>query len=89
MSSQEAGQRRRPGFSQLLIALIGGAAAGAVAAYLTAPRSGVESRRRLQAVADDTRATVHRVPEALRRATEAARDAFDEALRADDDASAA
>ena len=88
MSSQEAG-RSPVGFSHLVLAVLGGAAAGAVAAYLTAPRSGVESRRRLQAVADDTRATVHRVPKALRKATEAARDAFDEALRANDDASAA
>jgi gas vesicle protein len=72
----------RPGFNfgQLLLALIGGAAAGAAAAYLTAPRPGDETRRRLQAAADDTRDTVARVPLALRKATEAARDAFTEAL---------
>jgi gas vesicle protein len=69
--------------------MLGGAAAGAVAAYLTAPRSGVESRRRLQAVADDTRETVQRVPDALRKATEAARDAFNDTLRGADDSRAA
>jgi gas vesicle protein len=88
MSSRDT-ETRQPGFSQLFFAMLGGAAVGAVAAYLTAPRSGVESRRRLQAVADDTRDTVQRVPVALRKATEAAREAFNEALRAGDDAQAA
>jgi gas vesicle protein len=83
MSSQD-GHRCQPGFSHLLVAVGFGAAAGAVAAYFTAPRAGVESRRRLLAIADDTRDTVHRVPDALRKATEAARDAFNEALRAND-----
>jgi gas vesicle protein len=89
MSSQNTRQSSQPGFTHLLIAVLGGAAAGAVAAYLTAPRSGVESRRRLQAAAEDTRETVHRVPEALRKATEAARDAFNESLRASNDSQAA
>jgi len=70
----------RPGFSQIFFAFVGGAAAGAVAAYLTAPRSGADSRRKLQAIADDTRETANRVPLALRKATEAARDAFNQAL---------
>ena len=71
----------RSGFSHIFFAFLGGAAAGAVAAYLTAPRSGVESRRKLQAIADDTRDTANRFPFALRKATEAARDAFEAALR--------
>ena len=74
----------RSGFSQIsfaFFAFLGGAAAGAAAAYLTAPRSGAESRRKLQAIADDTRDTANRVPVALRKATEAARDAFNEALK--------
>ena len=85
MSSQETQSRSQPGLVQLLVAMLGGATAGAVAVYLTAPRSGADSRRRLQAVADDTRDTVQRVPAALRKATEAARDAFNEALREADD----
>ena len=71
----------RSGFSQMFFAFLGGAAAGAVAAYLTAPRAGADSRRKLQALADDTRETANRVPLALRKATEAARDAFNDALK--------
>ena len=74
------GATRRTGLSQLFFAFLGGAAAGAVTAYLTAPRSGAESRRRLQAMADDTRDTANRVPLALRKATEAAVGAFNAAL---------
>jgi gas vesicle protein len=83
MSSNASNPPSGPGFGPFLLALLGGAAAGAAAAYLTAPRSGTESRRRLQAAADDARVTVARVPAALRKATEAARDAFDEALHDD------
>jgi gas vesicle protein len=89
MTSQDAGRRNQLGFGHLLLAVLGGAAAGAAAAYLTAPRSGLESRRRLLAVADETRDTVQRVPEALRKATEAARDAFNETLRASEGSRAA
>jgi gas vesicle protein len=89
MSAHDEGSGRQSRFGQLFIAMLGGAAVGAVAAYLTAPRSGADSRRRLQDVADDTRETVHRVPIALRRATEAARDAFNEALKDDSDVRAA
>jgi gas vesicle protein len=74
---------RGPGFGHLVIALLGGAAAGAAVAYFTAPRSGAESRRRIQSLAEDTRDTVGRVPVALRKATEAAREAFNEALKED------
>jgi gas vesicle protein len=74
---------RGPGFGHLFIALLGGAAAGAAVAYFTAPRSGAESRRRIQSLAEDTRDTVGRVPLALRKATEAAREAFNEALKED------
>jgi gas vesicle protein len=81
MSSNENGNRI--GFGHLFRAMLGGAAAGAAAAYLTAPRPGIETRRRIQAVADDARGTVDRVPLALRKATEAARDAFNETLRGD------
>ncbi len=67
-------------FRQLLMALLGGAAAGATAVYLTAPRAGTESRRRLRALADDTKEVVNQVPVALRRATGAACEAFNQAL---------
>jgi len=70
-----------PGLGHLLIAMLGGAAAGAAVVYLTAPRSGAESRRRITAIADDARDTAVRIPVALVKATEAARDAFNETLR--------
>jgi len=71
----------RSGFGHFLLALLGGAAAGATVAYFTVPRSGADSRRRIHDVADDARETATRFPLALRRATEAARDAFNETLR--------
>jgi gas vesicle protein len=74
---------RGPGLGHLFLALLGGAAAGAAVVYLTAPRSGVETRRRIQAAAEETRDTVGRVPDALRKATLAAREAFNEALKED------
>jgi gas vesicle protein len=83
MSTNENGNGGRVGFGQMLLAMLGGAAVGAAAVYLTAPRSGVETRQRLQSAADDARGTVERVPLALRKATLAARDAFNETLRTD------
>lgn len=64
----------------VLLALMGGAIAGAGVAYLTAPASGSETRHRMRVMAHDTNVTVHHLPDAVRRATEAARDAFVEAL---------
>jgi gas vesicle protein len=83
MSSHDDGNanRSQPGVGRLLLAMLGGAAVGAAAAYLTAPRSGVETRRRIQTAANDARGTAERVPLALRKATEAAREAFNETLR--------
>jgi len=68
-------------FTHFLWALLGGAAAGATVVYLTTPRSGADSRQRLLDVTDTARDTANRFPIALRRATEAARDAFNETLR--------
>jgi gas vesicle protein len=79
MSSND--NANRLGVAHLLLAILGGAIAGAAAAYLTAPRTGLETRRRIHAVADDARGTAERVPQALRKATEAAREAFNETLR--------
>lgn len=65
------------GAGGVLLAFLGGAAAGAVAAYLSAPRPGSESRARLRALANDAQSSAVRLPEALRRATLAAQDAFE------------
>lgn len=71
-------ERHHDGFhaGHLILALMGGALAGAGVAYLTAPASGQETRHRMRLMAHDTNLAVHRMPEALRRATEAAREAF-------------
>jgi len=67
-------------FRHLLAAMVAGAAAGAAAAYLTAPASGADNLRRIRGAVDGTRDSVARVPVALKKATEAARDAFTKAL---------
>ena len=68
------------GFGHVLLAALTGAAAGAATAYLTAPASGTDSRRKVLEAVDETRDSVARVPLALRRATEAAREAFTKTL---------
>lgn len=65
---------------QVLLALLSGAAAGAAIMYLNAPRTGDESRARLQAAVDDARVRVSQAPHALREASEAAQKAFTETL---------
>ncbi len=71
--------------AHLLIAFLAGAAAGAVVALLTAPRSGRETREKVQTWTEDLRAKALTVPDATReawgRATQAAKDTFAEALR--------
>jgi gas vesicle protein len=75
-------QSDRNGFNagHVLLALMGGAIAGAGVAYLTAPAAGRETRHRVRLMAQDTNETVKHLPDAVRRASEAARDAFVEAL---------
>jgi len=78
-------ESNRYGGAHLLIAFLAGAAAGAVVAYLTAPRSGRETRENLKEWAGDVRGKAVRVPHAVReaysKASEAAKTAFVEALR--------
>jgi hypothetical protein len=61
-------------FGQVLLAALTGAAAGATLAWWTGPAAG--KRRRLGDRLRDTRTEVQAVPRALRRASEAAREAF-------------
>jgi gas vesicle protein len=72
---------------QLLIAFTTGAAAGAAVAYLTAPRSGKETREALQVWAHDAKNRASRLPQAVReavgRGAQASKDAFAESFRAD------
>ena len=71
--------------TQLLIAFVAGSAAGAAVAYLTAPRSGKETREALQVWARNARDKVGRIPQALgaaaERASEAGKDAFSQSYR--------
>jgi gas vesicle protein len=80
MREKQTIEYRGFGFGHVLLAALTGAAAGAAVAYLTAPASGEESRQRLRDAVDGGKDSVTRMPLALRRATEAARDAFTEAL---------
>jgi gas vesicle protein len=72
----------RTGFSvgQVFMSFLTGAAFGAVAVFLSAPRSGPETRERLRHLAEESRDKVQRVPEALASATEAATTAFTQAM---------
>jgi len=71
--------------SHLLIAFASGAAAGAVVALMTAPRTGKETRDALQSWANDVRGKAGRLPHAMgaavERASKAGKEAFAESYR--------
>jgi gas vesicle protein len=73
--------------TQLFVAFATGAAAGAAVAYLTAPRSGKETRDALQVWARDARNKASRIPHAVREAVErgshTGKEAFSESYRGD------
>lgn len=73
--------------AHLLVAFLAGAAAGAIAAYLTAPQSGHETRETLRGWARDAREKAVRVPHAVRsaydKASVAAKEAFVQALKSE------
>ncbi len=60
------------------MAFVAGAAAGAVVALLTAPRSGRDTRARLRSLAEDAAEKAGRARPALDRAARAAREAFEQ-----------
>jgi gas vesicle protein len=68
----------------LLTAFITGAAAGAAVAFITAPRSGKETREALQVWARDVRGKAVRIPHAVGQAVERAarvgKEAFSESF---------
>jgi gas vesicle protein len=75
-------RNERTGFTggQVCLGFLAGAAAGAVTAVLSAPRSGTDTRRRIRDLAEEGRERAQRIPEALAEATEAAKQAFTESL---------
>ena len=66
--------------SHTLLTFIVGAAAGAAAALLLAPRSGTETRDKLKTAVDDAANRASHIPEALGRAVQAAKTAFAQTL---------
>jgi gas vesicle protein len=80
-------ETRRFNGLQLFVAFTAGAVAGAAVAYLTAPRSGKETREALQDWARDARDKASRIPRAVREAVErgkqAGKEAFVESYKGD------
>lgn len=70
-------QSGRFGSGHIALAVVGGALAGAAVALLVAPKSGRETRRQLKGYLDTARERASRVPEALRSAGIAAKDAME------------
>jgi gas vesicle protein len=64
----------------LALAFLGGAAAGAAVALLTAPQSGAKSRALIRERVLTTGESAAQLPTALQGALSAARDAFNESL---------
>lgn len=74
--------------TQVLLAFLGGAATGAAIVILAAPKSGRETREQLGDYVDSGKEYLHshkektkRLPEAMRSARGAAREAFSETMR--------
>jgi len=69
---------------QVFTAFVTGAVAGAAVAFMTAPRSGKETREALQGWAQDVRSKAVRIPQAVGhavdRATQAGKEAFSESF---------
>lgn len=67
--------------SHVLVAFLAGAAAGAVVALLTAPKSGRETREDIKDFGRNFAGTAQKVPGALRSASTAAAEAFTETMK--------
>ena len=64
------------GAGTIVLATLGGAVVGAAVALLLAPKSGRETRRQLTGYVDTAKETISRVPDALKAASHAAREAM-------------
>lgn len=73
----------RSGYSgtDMLLAVLGGAAVGVTVALLTAPRSGRETRARITEFANSGKEKARHFPDAMKAAGSAARNAFTDAMR--------
>ena len=72
----------RTGFSggQLVLALLGGAVVGAAVALLTTPKTGAQMRAQIGSTVQSGRDRVRQLPDAVKGAGVAARDAFVSAM---------
>jgi gas vesicle protein len=68
------------GAASLFLAFLGGAAAGAAVALLIAPKAGRETREQLADYVRSGKEKTRQLPEAVKAASIAARDAFSEAI---------
>jgi len=68
------------GTGSIILAVLGGALVGATVALLVAPKSGRDTRRQLGGYYETAKDKVSRVPEALRSAGHAAKEAMAEAM---------
>jgi gas vesicle protein len=73
-------ERQGYGAAHLLLAFLGGAAAGAAVALLTAPKSGRETRERVGNLVRSGKDKTMQLPDAVKAATSAAREAFSESI---------
>jgi gas vesicle protein len=73
----------RAGYSgtDMMLAVLGGAAVGATVALLTAPRSGRETRAQISGLASSGKEKARQFPDAVKAAGTAARTAFTDAMR--------
>jgi len=69
------------GMGSMLLAFLGGAVVGGVAALLFAPRSGEQTRKRINEMAETGKEKAERVPVAVREASHAATVAFGKAMK--------
>ena len=70
------------GSGHIVLAILGGAVAGAAVALLVAPQSGRETRHQLGGYFETTKDKVSRIPEALRNAGHAAKETMVEEAHA-------
>jgi gas vesicle protein len=76
----EMNERQGYGAASLFLAFLGGAAAGAAVALLMAPKAGRETRERLGDYVRTGKEKTVQLPEAVKAASIAAREAFSETM---------
>ena len=64
------------GTGTVVVAVLGGAVVGAAVALLLAPKAGRETRDQIAGYVDTAKETIGRVPDALKAASQAAREAL-------------